>query len=80
VGPNVIVPGTNTTLTNYRYGVDPAPVIPPASHDLAPGSTGRIMDSHYRNPYTQQMNFGFQYAPNNFSVIEVDLRAGPRPA
>ncbi len=30
------------------------------------------MDPSYRNPYTQQINVGFQYAPNNFSVIEVD--------
>ena len=30
------------------------------------------MDPSYRNPYTQQINAGFQYAPNNFSVIEVD--------
>jgi Carboxypeptidase regulatory-like domain len=66
------VPGTNIVLNNYRYGVDPGPTIPPASHDLAPGSTGRIMDPSYRNPYTQQINAGFQYAPNNFSVIEVD--------
>jgi hypothetical protein len=71
-GPAQTVPGTNLTLTNYQYGIDPAPVIPPASHDLAPGSTGRIMDPSYRNPYTQQINAGFQYAPNNFSVIEVD--------
>lgn len=66
------VPGTSIVLNNYRYGVDPAPTIPPAGHDLAPGSTGRIMDPSYRNPYTQQINLGFQYAPNNFSVIEVD--------
>ena len=66
------VPGTGILLSNYRYGIDPAPVIPPAGHDLAPGSTGRIMDPSYRNPYTQQINLGFQYAPNNFSVIEVD--------
>ena len=66
------VPGTGILLSNYRYGIDPAPVIPPAGHDLAPGSTGRIMDPSYRNPYTQQINAGFQYAPNNFSVIEVD--------
>ncbi|MFL6429029.1 MAG: carboxypeptidase regulatory-like domain-containing protein [Acidobacteriaceae bacterium] len=66
------VPGTDIVLNNYRYGIDPQPVIPPASHDLAPRSTGRIMDPSYRNPYTQQINFGFQYAPNNFSVIEVD--------
>lgn len=36
-GADQTVPGTNLTLTNYRYGVDPPPVIPPASHDLAPG-------------------------------------------
>ena len=71
-GAGQAVPGTNITLTNYRYGVDPGPAIPPASHNLAPGSTGRLMDPSYRNPYTQQINFGFQYAPNNFSVIEVD--------
>jgi hypothetical protein len=66
------VPGTGILLSNYRYGVDPGPTIPPASYNLAPGSTGRIMDPSYRNPYTQQINVGFQYAPNNFSVIEVD--------
>ena len=66
------VPGPDIVLSQYRYGVDPPPVIPPASHDLAVGSTGRIMDPSYRNPYTQQINVGFQYAPNNFSVIEVD--------
>jgi hypothetical protein len=66
------VPGTGIVLSQYQYGVDPPPVIPPASHELAPGSTGRIMDPSYRNPYTQQINFGFEYAPNNFSVIEVD--------
>ena len=31
-----MVPGTDILLSNYRYGIDPAPVIPPASHDLAP--------------------------------------------
>lgn len=66
------VPGTNILLSNYQFGVDPQPLIPPAGHDLAPGSTGRIMDPSYRNPYTQQINAGFQYAPNAFSVIEVD--------
>ncbi len=71
-GADQTVPGTNLTLTNYRYGIDSAPVIPPASFNLAPGSTGRIMDPSYRNPYTQQINAGFQYAPNHFSVIEVD--------
>ena len=70
--PANIVPGTNILLSNYRYGVDPAPVIPPAGSNLAPGSTGRIMDPAFRNPYTQQVNFGLQYAVTNYGVVEVE--------
>jgi hypothetical protein len=66
------VPGTDIVLNQYRYGIDPPPVIPPASYDLAAGSTGRIMSPHYRNPYTQQINFGLQIAPNTHSVVEVE--------
>ena len=66
------VPGTDILLSDWRYGVDPMPVIPPAGHDLAPGSTGRLMDPRYRNPYTQQINFGVQIAPNVHSVVEVE--------
>jgi hypothetical protein len=66
------VPGTNIQLNNYRYGVDPAPVIPPAGFNLAPGSTGRLMDPSFRNPYTQQVNFGLQYAVTNYGVVEVE--------
>ena len=66
------VPGTGILLTNYRYGVDPAPVIPPASANLAPGSTGRLMSPNFRNPYTQQINFGFQYAVTHASVFELE--------
>lgn len=67
-----VVPGTNTLLSNYRYGVDPAPVIPPAGYNLAAGSTGRLMDPRFRNPYTQQINAGLQYALTTHSVIEVE--------
>ena len=70
--PTQIVPGTNIPLCNYRYGVDPLPVIPPAGPNLAPGSTGRMMDPAYRNPYTQQVNFGLQYAVTNYGVVEVE--------
>ncbi len=70
--PNNVVPGTNILLSNYRYGVDPLPTIPPAAHNLAPGSTGRIMDPKYRNPYSQQINVGLQYALNTHSVVEVE--------
>jgi len=66
------VPGTSILLSNYRYGVDPLPVIPPAAHNLAPGSTGRLMDPNYRNPYSQQINAGLQYALTTRSVIEIE--------
>ena len=66
------VPGTNILLSNYRYGVDPAPLIPPAGPNLAPGSTGRIMSPRFRNPYTQQLNAGIQYALGTHSVVEVE--------
>ena len=70
--PSNVVPGTNILLSNYRYGVDPAPLIPPAGFNLAPQSTGRIMDPAFRNPYTQQVNFGLQYAVTNYGVVEVE--------
>ncbi len=67
-----LVPGTNIPLSKYRYGIDPAPVIPPAGHNLAPGSTGRLMNPQFRNPYTQQINFGVQYALNTHSVLDAE--------
>ena len=70
--PANLVPGTNILLSKYRYGVDPAPVIPPASFNLAAGSTGRIMDPGFRNPYTQQINAGFQYAVMRSGVVEME--------
>ncbi|MGI4830800.1 MAG: TonB-dependent receptor [Janthinobacterium lividum] len=66
------VPGTNILLSNYRYGIDPAPVIPPPSHNLTPGSVGRLMDPAFRNPLTQQFNAGVQIALNKGSVLEVE--------
>ncbi len=66
------VPGTNTVLSKYRYGVDPAPVIPPASHNLTPGAVGRLMDPGFRNPLTQQFNAGLQIALTKDSVLEMD--------
>jgi outer membrane receptor protein involved in Fe transport len=70
--PSNVVPGTNILLSNYRYGVDPAPLIPKAGFNLAAGSTGRIMDPSFRNPYTQQVNAGVQYAVTKHGVVEVE--------
>lgn len=71
-GCTQLVPGTNIPLSKWRYGVDPGPVIPAASYNLASGSTGRLMDPTFRNPLTQQVNFGFQYQVTKGSVIEAE--------
>src|SRR6266498_573457 len=67
-----LVPGTAILLSNWRFGVDPLPTIPPASANPVNGATGRIMDPDYRNPYTQQWNLGYAWQFNSYSVLEVD--------
>jgi TonB dependent receptor len=66
------VPGTGIALGNWRYGVDPNPTIPPPLADLVDGATGRLMDPKYRNPVSQQFNFGYQWAATQNSVVEVE--------
>jgi outer membrane receptor protein involved in Fe transport len=70
--PTDIVTGTGIALGNWRYGVDPMPVIPPPSSQLAPGSVGRLMDPNYRNPVTEEFNVGYSWSPNSNSVVEVE--------
>src|SRR5207247_11283274 len=57
--PTDTVPGTGIALRNWRYGVDPNPTIPPPLTSLVGGATGRLMDPKYRNPVSQQFNFGY---------------------
>jgi hypothetical protein len=66
------VPGTGILLSNWRFGIDPLPVIPPPPTQLGAGSTGRIMDPDYRNPFTQQWNLGYAWQFNSYSVLEID--------
>lgn len=66
------VPGTNILLSNWRFGIDPLPTIPPPQTQLAAANTGRIMDPGYQNPYTQQWNAGYAWQFNQYSVLEVD--------
>src|SRR5215467_12865386 len=64
-----LVPGTAIPLSNWRFGVDPLPTIPAPSHDLTPGSTGRIMDPNYRTPVTEEFNAGYTWAVNSHSAF-----------
>jgi len=70
--PGDEVPGTGIALGDWRYGVDPNPTIPPPLTSLVDGATGRLMDPKYRNPVSQQFNFGYQWAVTRNSVIEVE--------
>jgi len=67
-----LVPGTAIPLSSWRFGVDPLPVIPAASHNLTPGSTGRLMDPNYRTPVTEEFNGGDTWAINSKSVFEAE--------
>src|SRR5207244_9173471 len=55
------LPGTNIRLSQFRFGVDALPTIPPPATKFAGGEVGRLMDPDYRNPYTQQWNVGYSY-------------------
>ncbi len=66
------VPGAGVNLDQWALGVNPLPTIPPPSHDLTPGSTGRLMDPNYRTPVTEEFNGGYTWAINSKSVIEAE--------
>lgn len=68
-----IVPGTNVRLSSYRYGVDPAPIVPQPLAGLLPqGSTGRLVDPNYQNPYNQEFNLAYSWQISQNDLIEVE--------
>src|SRR5256885_726719 len=70
--PTDTVPGTGIALGNWRYGVDPNPTIPPPLASLVDGATSRLLEPKYRNPVSQQFNFGDQWAATKNSVVEIE--------
>lgn len=66
------VPGAGVNLDQWALGVNSLPTIPAPSHDLTPGSTGRIMDPNYRTPVTEEFNAGYTWAVSSKSVFEVE--------
>ncbi len=64
--PTDTVPGLNVPLGQFVYS--PANVaaivasLPAATGNLLNGSTGRTMDPHYRNPFSEEFNVGYQWA------------------
>jgi hypothetical protein len=70
--PDETVPGTGETLGQWRYNVDPMPTIPAPATQLPAGSTGRLIDPHYRNPVTEEFNLGYTWAVNQNTAIEAE--------
>ncbi len=71
--PNAdVVPTTGLPLSQFRYGVDALPTPPPPPTSLPAGSTGRLIDPAYRNPYTEQFNIGYTFSINDSNAIEAD--------
>jgi hypothetical protein len=66
------LPGSNIRLSQFRFGVDPLPAIPPPPTGFVGNEVGRLMDPNYRNPYTQQWNIGYSYQLTPSSVVEVE--------
>jgi hypothetical protein len=66
------VPVANVPLSQWALGVNALPTAPAPSHDLTPGSVGRIMDPNYRTPVTEEFNGGYTWAINSKSVFEAE--------
>jgi hypothetical protein len=72
--PNAsVVPGTGgIILSNYRYGIDPLPLIPPAAKALAAGAVGRLVNPDFHNPYNQEFNLGYSFQLSANDLIEIE--------
>ncbi|HEY7210769.1 MAG TPA: carboxypeptidase regulatory-like domain-containing protein [Bryobacteraceae bacterium] len=70
--PTDIVTGTGIPLGSWRYGIDPMPLVPPPSTQLADGSVGRLIDPDYRNPVAEEFNLGYSWSLTNNSVLELE--------
>ena len=67
-----LIPGTNKKLSDWRFNVDPLPVISAPRTQFTGGEVGRLMDPDYRNPYSQQWNLGYAFRLDSLSVIDLD--------
>jgi outer membrane receptor protein involved in Fe transport len=76
-GATDIVPGLNIPLGDFVYSsanaAAVASAIPAATGFLLNGSTGRTMDPTYRNPYTEEFNFGYEWAVTPTAVFEAEF-------
>ena len=67
-----VVPGTGINLTQWRFGVDPNPALPPPRTQFLGGEVGRLIDPDYKPPYVHNWNAGYSWQLTTNSVIEVE--------
>jgi len=76
-GDGQVLPGfANTTIDTFTYSTaninQLLKNLPAPSKVLEPGSTGFYIDPNYRNPVTEEFNFGWAHSINDSSSLEVD--------
>ncbi|MGA9670271.1 MAG: TonB-dependent receptor, partial [Terracidiphilus sp.] len=76
LGDGQVLPGVNTTVDNFTYSIANINKVlanlPAPSKVLEPGSTGFYIDPNYKNPVTEEFNFGWAHSINDASSLEVD--------
>jgi len=78
-GDGQVLPGfesTGTTIDTFTYTLANIKQVldnlPAPSKTLNPGSTGFYIDPNYKNPVTEEFNFGWAHSINDSSSIEAD--------
>ena len=59
-------------VCSFRFGVDPLPVPPPATTDLAFGATPRIVNPKITDPWSQQFSLGYAWQLNSDYALSID--------
>ena len=67
-----ILPGLNKPLSQWRFGVDPLPPVPPALTQFQGGEVGQLIHPDYHNPYTEQFNIGYAFQMDSANVLQFD--------
>jgi outer membrane receptor protein involved in Fe transport len=75
-GGTDLLPGVNTTVDDFTYtkaNIDTVlSNLPAPSKILEAGATGFHIDPNYKNPVTEEFNFGWSHSINESSSLEAD--------
>ncbi len=59
--PCTVPAGSPVNVCNFRFGIDPLPVVPPTQTDLASGAIPRITSPTITDPWSQQFSIGYAW-------------------